>query len=104
MRYVVFLVCSLIGLSIAAVRADIGTVPCPPTLTLCSLGNYGLMGGPEWVCCKDSSHEVCTNYWKQKWICNWSDPGDPATYGYTTTVVSDYVNTNCNAIELGFCY
>jgi hypothetical protein len=89
------------GIAISA--ANTGVSPCPPTVTDCSCGHYGLTN-TSWVCCVDSSHVACVNYFKKKWLCDSCDPGDPASFGYTISQTSDSVNFNCDTNDDGYCY
>jgi hypothetical protein len=105
MRFVIALICAAVGLGAAKVYADIGISPCPggpyPT---CPLGFWAPVGDPVWLCCTDLTHMRCVNWWRQKYVCNWSDPGDPTTYGYTTYSHTDTLNLNCDTDHVNECF
>ena len=97
------LISSLVGLAVAAqVSAVIPT--CPPAVPMCPNGEYGRYGKGEWLCCKDSTHRKCVNFFKQKYVCNYTNPGEPTTYGYRITFTEDSINLNCDHTTPGACY
>lgn len=101
LRTIVF--CAALGICAANIKADIGISLCPGGPYPACMEWYGKVGSRVWICCKDSSHTACINYWKQKWLCD-NDPGDPATYGYTIESSSNTVSLNCDPSPTNTCY
>jgi hypothetical protein len=103
-RLRLYLLAGIAGIIAGRVLGDTGSTPCPGSPPGCPLGYYGKVGSEFWYCCKDSSQTQCVNYWRQKWICNYSDPEDPATFGYTVRATTDTVNLNCDWLIHGNCF
>jgi hypothetical protein len=91
----------VIGVSVA--WADIGNSPCPPGAIDCASGHFGFLK-EFWWCCQDSSHTKCVNYFRDKWLCNSCNPGDPAAQGYTIRTTTDSANLNWDSTNQGSCF
>ena len=92
-----------VGLGVGS-QIPVGSTPCPTLVADCPLGHFGKAGGPAWICCADGTHVKCVDWSKQKGICNYTDPGQPVTYGYTLISSVDTVNLNCDILNSGSCY
>ena len=103
MKFVTISVCVAAGLGAAFVSADIGISPCPGGPYPVCLKNYGKLGDPVGLCCKDSDPTKCINYWKQKWLCD-NDPSQPKQYGYSVVSTTDTIDLNCDPDHTNECY
>ena len=93
----------LLGVALAA---RVFALPCglPPPADCGGLGYYGTYGSSYWVCCYDATHDNCKNYYCQRYICNYSNPNDPVSYGWTYSIVPNTSSLNCDPYIHGNCY